>query len=85
MLRYAHHMPAIFEQSFLQGLNNGSVQLAGDWRIRVHILNILSLLDCLVKGTPKKRPNQCADIQELIHHILEQLDKNNDRNPSSPG
>ena len=41
------------------GLNNG-----GD---------IVSLLDCLVRADPEKRPKQCADICSLIEHILVQL------------
>ena len=76
MLRYAHQMPAVFEESFLQGLHSGGIHLVGDWRISVHMLNLLSLLDCLVRGDPKNRPNQCTDIRGLIDHILEELDKN---------
>ena len=75
MLRYAHHMPPIFEDSFLQGLKQGGVNLPEKWRISIHLLNLLSLLDCLIRRSPKERPHQCADICALIRFYLGQLDE----------
>lgn len=75
MLRYAHHMPPEYEKAFLHGLQNGGVQLPESWRISVFLLNLLSLLDCLRMCPPDQRPNQCADICELISLIIQQLDK----------
>ena len=72
MLRYAHHMPATYEKSFLQGLQE-TVTLPIHWRITVHLLNLLSLLDCLSRCNPDERPNQCADICGLIDRILKKL------------
>jgi aminoglycoside phosphotransferase (APT) family kinase protein len=73
MLRYAHHMPPIFEKAFLQGLKQGGMILPENWRIRVHLLNLSALLDCLVRCTPRECPNRCADIRELVGHILLEL------------
>lgn len=73
MLRYAHHMPPVFEKAFLEGLNEGGVKYEGSWRISVHLLNLLSLLDCLVRSDPTNKPKQCADICQLIIHIVQQL------------
>jgi aminoglycoside phosphotransferase (APT) family kinase protein len=73
MLRYAHHMPPAYEQSFLAGLCSSGIVLPGDWRITVHLLNLLSLLDCLRRGDPMNRPLQYADIKKLITHILHAL------------
>jgi len=75
MLRYAHHMPLSYEKSFLSGLEKGGVQLQENWRISIHMLNILSLLDCLVRCPPDIRPNQCGDICELIDYILNKMDE----------
>lgn len=75
MLRYAHHMPPIFEEAFLQGLKQGGVTLPENWRIRIQLLNVDALLDCLVRCTPQESPNRCADIRELIGHILMDLEK----------
>lgn len=75
MLRYAHHMPPIFEEAFLQGLQQGGVTLPENWRISLHLLNVAALLDCLIRSIPKEIPNQCADIRELIDHILMDLEK----------
>ena len=74
MLRYKHHMPAEFEKSFLKGLKTGGIILPENWFITVHMLNLLSLLDCLVRSDPKNRPNQLADICGLISHIIRELD-----------
>ena len=73
MLRYAHHMPAEYEEAFLGGLKSSGIALPANWRISVHMLNMLSLLDCLKRSDPKNRPNQCADICALINHILKDL------------
>jgi aminoglycoside phosphotransferase (APT) family kinase protein len=75
MLRYAHQMPAEYEKAFLHGLQNGGVQLPEGWRISIFLLNLLSLLDCLTMCPPDQRPNQCADICELITFIIHHLDK----------
>jgi aminoglycoside phosphotransferase (APT) family kinase protein/GNAT superfamily N-acetyltransferase len=75
MLRYAHHMPPIFKESFLQGLLQGGVTLPENWRISVHLLNLLSLLQILMRCPAKERPNQCADICELMSHIISSLEE----------
>ena len=74
MLRYAHQVSPLFEKSFLQGLN---VSLPDHWRVTVSMLNLVSLLDCLVRADPKNRPNQCADICNLIDFYLERLEETN--------
>lgn len=76
MLRYSHHMPKSYESAFLEGILASGVILPSNWRQRCHMLNLLSLLDCLTRSDPAMRPNQCADILELIQHIIEQLGKN---------
>ncbi len=73
MLRYAHLMDPVYEQSFLEGLKASGIVLKKDWRITIYMMNILSLLDCLTRSDLKKRPNQCRDIGELIDHILGSL------------
>jgi aminoglycoside phosphotransferase (APT) family kinase protein len=75
MLRYAHKMPSEFQDAFLQGLTDGGVTLPQNWQISVHMLNLLSLLDCLKRSDPQKRPNQCADIQDLIDHLLAEINR----------
>lgn len=75
MLRYAHHMPPIFEEAFLQGLKQAGVTLPENWSISIHLLNLSALLDCLVRCTPQESPDRCADIRELINHILLELEK----------
>lgn len=70
MLRYAHHMPAEYENAFLAGLQNNGFQLPENWQTSVFLLNLLSLLDCLIHCPPEKRPNQCADICCLITLLL---------------
>lgn len=73
MLRYKHHMPAEFEESFLKGLKVGGVTLPETWEATTHMLNLLSLLDCFVRSDPKNRPNQLKDIKSLIEHIVRLL------------
>lgn len=75
MLRYAHQVSPVFEESFLQGLEQGGVTLPEHWRTTVHLLNLLSLLDSLVRCPSDKRPNQAADICDLVDCILQKLDE----------
>ncbi|WP_133128832.1 phosphotransferase family protein [Legionella nagasakiensis] len=72
MLRYAHQMPKAFEDSFLQGLTS-KYTLPKHWRITIHLLNLISLLDCLTRCPRGERPNQCKDIRLLIEHIMNEL------------
>jgi len=74
MLRYSHHMPDIFMQSFLKGLKDGGIILPDNWQITAHLLNLVSLLDILRRRDPKMRPNQCADTIFLIDHIITKLE-----------
>lgn len=71
MLRYAHQMPNDYQDSFLKGLRGSGYELPSSWQVTVNLLNIVSLLDCLVRSASENRPNQIKDIQELISHILE--------------
>ncbi len=73
MLRYAHKMPPEFQNAFLKGLGSGGVTLPKNWHMTIQLLNLLSLLDCLKRSDPKRGPNQCAGIVELIDHILSAL------------
>ena len=75
MLRYAHHMPTIYEESFLQSLKQNNVILPENWRIKTHLLNIGSLLDCFIRHPPEERPNQSADIVNLITFFIHKLDE----------
>lgn len=60
-----------FQEAFLKGLTRGgAIILPNNWHATVNLLNLLSLLDCLKRSDIKNRPNQCADIRELIDHIL---------------
>lgn len=80
MLRYAHHMPASFEAAFLAGLQVGGINLPHHWCISVHMLNLLALLDCLMRSNPQNQPKQCKDIKDLLTYIVNQLRHNNERN-----
>lgn len=71
MLRYAHQMPSEYQDAFLNGLRGSGYTLPSAWQITVNLLNIVSMLDFLVRSDSENRPNQIKDIQELITHILD--------------
>lgn len=70
MLRYSHKMPPIFGSSFLQGLKENGFVLNDNWHKSQSLLNLFSLLDCLVRSNIEKQPNRCEDILELIVHFI---------------
>lgn len=73
MLRYAHKMPHEFQSSFTEAMEKNGITLPTYWRTIVHLLNLSSLLDLLKRSDPQNHPNRCADIRELIDHILSEL------------
>lgn len=75
MLRYEHKIPPEFQDAFIHGLNSGAVQLPRNWSCTIDIMNLTSLLDCLKRSNPQKKPNQCSDIRDLIQNILPKYSK----------
>jgi GrpB-like predicted nucleotidyltransferase (UPF0157 family)/Ser/Thr protein kinase RdoA (MazF antagonist) len=73
MIRYAHKMSPKFQNSFIDALESNGIKLPTDWRTTTHLLNLSSLLDLLKRSDPKDHPHRCADIRELIDHILSEL------------
>lgn len=73
MLRYAHHMPPNFKDSFINGIQSSGVALPEGWEISIKLLNILSLLDCLKRTNPDTQPKRCVDIIALINFNLTTL------------
>ncbi len=73
MLRYAHKMPPEFQNSFIEALQKNGIKLPAHWSTTIHLLNLSSLLDLLKRSDPKDHPHRCADIRELINHILSKL------------
>lgn len=73
MLRYAHKMPPAFQNSLIDALKKNGIKLPADWRTTTHLLNLSSLLDLLKRSDPQNHPHRCADIRELIDHILSEL------------
>lgn len=74
MLRYAHKMPASYEDSFLEGLEKGGYDLPQNWRITIALMNISSLLDSLARHPIHERPILRQDICELIKHMVERIE-----------
>ena len=70
MLRYAHEVPAWYETSFLQGLEDAGLQLPDGWRTSIKILTLLSLLDILMRNPADSRPCKQNDIVAIINHII---------------
>lgn len=73
MLRYAHKMPPEFQNSFIYALQRNGTKLPPNWRTTTHLLNLSSLLDLLRRSDADRHSNRCADIIELIDHILLEL------------
>jgi GrpB-like predicted nucleotidyltransferase (UPF0157 family)/Ser/Thr protein kinase RdoA (MazF antagonist) len=73
MLRYAHKMPPEFQNSFIDALQRNGVKLPAHLRTTIHLLNLSSLLDLLKRSDSQRHLNRCADIRELITHILAEL------------
>lgn len=73
MLRYAHKMPASYQESFIQGLEQEGIELPDNWRSTIALLNISSLLDILMRHPIHESPILRQDIYQLIQHHSKQL------------
>jgi aminoglycoside phosphotransferase (APT) family kinase protein len=70
MLRYSYQMPRDYEEYFIKGLVTQNIKLPDHWKESVDLLNLTSLLDCLVRDDPRLRPKRLKDIKSLINDIL---------------
>ena len=75
MLRYAHLLPPTYEGAFLEGLRDGGAALPPDWRITIRLMNVTSLLWCLLSGKDGNKPRQAADICRLTDYIADWLER----------
>lgn len=73
MLRYAHCMPAVYQDSFLKGLFDAGIVLPDQWNEITHLLSLVSLIKAVARGNPTKSPLQYADMYRLIDYQIEQL------------
>lgn len=74
MLRYSHKLPKYMEEEFLKGVKSAGISLPSNWKNSIDILNLISLLDCLIRYDPSSRPKRKKDILELIKHIVSHPD-----------
>ena len=70
MLRYSSQLSKEYEESFIKGLREQNINLPEDWEKSVDLLNLIALLDCLVRDNPALRPKRLRDIKNLINSIL---------------
>lgn len=73
MLREAHLMPPAYKEGFLMGLAAGGCCLPEKLDQSVCVINIVTLLDCIV-SSPEK-PKLVANCKELIAHMQGALQK----------
>jgi len=59
-----------YEESFIKGLREQNINLPEDWEKSVDLLNLIALLDCLVRDNPALRLKRLKDIKNLINNIL---------------
>lgn len=74
MLRYAYRMPAVYQESFLNGLKDAGVVLPDQWEAITHMLSLVSLVEAVARGNPEESPNQYKDMYLLIDYQIEQLE-----------
>ncbi len=70
MLRYAANMPQEFQTGFLEGTREFGVILDDNWQIKIDLLNMISMLDCLQRTDSQKQPNRYRDIIKLVDLTL---------------
>ena len=70
MLRYSFKTPKNFKTSFINGLTDNNILLPSDWNKSIKLLNLISLIDLLIRTNAKNHPKMYADIVLLINNII---------------
>lgn len=73
MLRYAHRMPALYQESFIEGLGQAGIMLPNRWEKITHLLSLVSLIEAVARGNPDVSPKQYKDMYQLIDYEIEQV------------
>jgi len=68
MLRYAHKLPHIYEDSFLKGIKDSGAQLPSTWKATAKLMDLLCLLQLLYYNPFAERPLMNRDVVELIEN-----------------
>ncbi len=67
MLRYASHLPAIYQDTFIAGIRDGNFALLqDDWRLRTKLADMLSLLSICASEGSEQRLNMVRDIKTIL-------------------
>ncbi len=69
-LRYAHKLPACYEQGFIEGIEADGFKLSLNWKTQVKLMDLLFLLQLLHDNPIKSRPNLGHDVLALIAHTI---------------
>ena len=70
MLRYSFKTPKNFKASFINGLTDNNILLPSDWNKSIKLLNLISLIDLLIRTNAKNQPKRYDDIVLLINNII---------------
>ena len=69
-LRYAHKLPACYEQGFIDGVEADGFKLSLNWKTQVKLMDLLFLLQLLHDNPIKSRPKLNHDVLALITHTI---------------
>lgn len=70
MLRYAHKLPACYENSFISGLTSASGPLPAQWKKQAKLMDLLCLLQLTHYNPLQERPKLNRDVVSLIANTV---------------
>jgi hypothetical protein len=68
MLRYAHKLPKVYEDSFLRGIKDSGDDLPQTWKETAKLMDLLCLLQLLYYNPFSERPLMNRDVVRLIEN-----------------
>ena len=71
MLRYAHKLPKIYEDSFLKSIRESGIELPSHWKKTAKLMDLFCLLQLLYYNPRSQRPLMNMDVVELIENIAD--------------
>ncbi|MCS5709852.1 phosphotransferase [Candidatus Berkiella aquae] len=69
-LRYSHRLPRIYQDSFIQGIEDKAESLPAHWQTRIKLKELICLLSLLYDNRHQTRPNMKKDVKRLLEDIV---------------
>jgi len=70
MLRYSHHLPEIYEQAFIAGVESKGFKLPKCWKKTAKLMDLINFLSMCYYNPKQERPKMFHDVVGLVQQTI---------------